>query len=93
MNRPRVQTLAAGTIKRLHVNRHVIAANRKTGKRAPALTIQTSKGPFRGQVVIINGPSQMVYDPDNPLSCGAVAWVETTAEVQFTTDPHDRLPR
>lgn len=91
MNRPRLQRLAAGTIKRLHVNRHVIAANRKTGKRDPALTIQTSSGPFRALAVNILGPSTMVYHPDKPLSCGAVAWIETRATVEFTTDPRDAV--
>lgn len=91
MNRPRLQTLAPGTIKRLHVNRHVIADNRKNGKRGPALTIQTSRGPFRAHAVNILGPSTMIYSPDKPLSCGASAWIETCAAVEFTTDPHDRV--
>lgn len=31
--------------------------------------------------VLISGPSVFVYNPERPLQCGAVAWVETTSEV------------
>ena len=30
----------------------------------------------------INGASTVVYQPDNPLSCGARVWIETKAEVR-----------
>lgn len=72
-----------GLIKRIHVNKHVIASNLKLGKTEPAITVQTSDGPHRAHVVDIRGPSRMVYSPDKPLSCGARLWVETRAEVEL----------
>lgn len=71
-----------GLIKRIHVNKHVIAQNVKHGTHEPAITIQTSVGPVRAHRVSINGPSEMIYS-DKPLSCGARVWLETTAEVDY----------
>lgn len=66
-----------GTIKRLHVDKRMIA------QRAPnPLTIQTSRGSFKATRVKISGPSEFVYSPDDPLSCGARLWVETRAPVE-----------
>jgi len=76
--------LAAGTIKRLHVDKHVIASNLKHGTDLPPLTVQTSKGPHKARTVKINGPSEFFYRPEKPLSCGARAWIETHAEVEFS---------
>lgn len=65
----------------IHVNRHNIAHNKKTGENKPIFTVK-SRGTNRyGHSVIIHGPSQMVYAPCSPLSCGAMAWNETYAEV------------
>jgi hypothetical protein len=76
--------LPAGNIKRLHVDRHVIARNGKTGEANPPITVQTSAGPLKGMRVAINGPSEFVYRPEKPLSCGARLWIETRAEVDIT---------
>ena len=73
--------LKAGTIKRLHVDKHVIVRNRKQGENNPAITVQTSKGPHKAHEVEVNGPSRFIYRPDKPLSCGAVLWIETRAQV------------
>lgn len=66
---------------RIHVNQHVIKANRKTGATDPVLTVKTYKGNTYAHRVTINGPSQVVYSPGAPLSCGAEVWVETDSEV------------
>lgn len=66
--------LRAGTLKRLHVNRHVMAANKRDGTDLPALTVQTSAGPLRARAVEVLGPSRLVQS-------GARAWLETRAEV------------
>lgn len=75
------KTLKSGTIKRLHVDKHVIASNAKHGLNNPPLTVQTSKGPLKAHTIEINGSSKMVYSPDKPLKCGARLWIETKAEV------------
>ena len=37
--------LKSGTIKRVHVDRRILAQNKRDGTNTPAITIQTSKGP------------------------------------------------
>lgn len=69
----------AGPRKRIHVNKHVIAANAKTGANDPAITIQTSDGSFTCRRVLWEGVSEMVHDAEHPLSCGAKVWIETEA--------------
>ncbi len=68
--------LATGYIKRLHVDRHKLRHH-----DPDPITIQTSGGPFKATGVRVHGPSSFVYRPDDPISCGAILWVETTAEV------------
>lgn len=68
---------------RIHVNQHAIRRNRKAGTDAePVLSVKTYKSNVYVHEVEICGPSQVVYRPDNPLSCGAVCWIETDAEVK-----------
>lgn len=74
--------LAPGTIKRLHVDRRVIAQNRKSGRDDPAITVQTSKRPFKARRVRVLGPSEFVQSK-KPLSCGARLWIETRAGVEL----------
>jgi hypothetical protein len=66
----------------VHVNQHVIKANRKNGENNPVLTVKTYKENIYAHEVSIEGPSKVVYRPDNPLSCGAHVWIETTGDVR-----------
>jgi hypothetical protein len=66
----------------VHVNQHVIKANRKDGKNDPVLTVKTYKDNRYAHEIIIKGDSRIVYSPDKPLSCGAHVWIETQAEVE-----------
>ena len=74
-------TLRKGLIKRIHVDQHRIRKNRKEGGDLPVLTVQARGGPYKGHHVLIQGPSELVYSPNKPLSCGARVWIHTTAEV------------
>ena len=65
----------------IHVNQHKVKANAKTGSDDPVLTVKTYKSNRYAKSVRINGPSEVIYSPDKPLSCGARVWVETKAEV------------
>lgn len=71
----------AGTIKRIHVNQHVIRRNAKTGETAPPLSVKTSKGSTPCDGVVIHGDSVVRYSPETPLSCGARVWIETRARL------------
>lgn len=77
-------TMPPGTIKRIHVNQHVIRENKKTGAKENVVTIQWRNKSYRVRTVNIAGKSEVIYSPDKPLSCGARVWVETRAEVTAT---------
>ena len=65
----------------IHVNQHVIKANRKNNETNPVLTVKTYKSNTYTHTATINGPSKIVYNPTKPLSCGAHVWIETESEV------------
>ena len=65
----------------IHVNQHIIKANRKHGENNPVLTCKTYKDNTYAHEVYIEGPSRIVYRPDKPLSCGAHVWIETEATI------------
>jgi len=67
--------------KRIHINQHVIRANKKNGEANPPITIKSSKDNIYAHSVEIYGVSRVVYSPDKPLSCGARVWIETDAPI------------
>jgi len=71
----------------IHVNQHVIKANRKDGKSDPPLTVKTYKSNDNAREAIIYGQdgleaARVVYSPDKPLSCGAHVWIESQNRVE-----------
>ena len=70
---------------RIHVNKHVIRSNAKSGEREPPITIKTYRDNVRahGASIVVGGEvvARVIYSPDKPLSCGATVWIETDAEV------------
>jgi hypothetical protein len=73
-------------LKRIHVNQHLIRENAKNGNQEqPVFTIKTYNENIKAHYVEIEGPSRMVYSPNNPLSCGAKCWMETRASVRYLT--------
>ena len=71
--------------KRIHVNQHVIRANKKNGTSDPCITVKTSKTNHYTYAAEIDGWARVVYSPDKPLSCGAMVWIETDAPVWIHT--------
>jgi hypothetical protein len=62
----------------IHVNQAMIAHNRRNPKNPkPPITIQTSKGSIRASRMKIKGESEVIYQPEDPLRCGARLWIET----------------
>jgi hypothetical protein len=61
---------------RVYVNRHIVAANHKSGARNPPITILCKGKRTHGTTVELIGQSRVVYSPDKPLSCGARVWIE-----------------
>ena len=73
---------------RIHVNRHIIASNKRKGSREAPLTVRDYKKRQTGHTVeIVDDTSQVVckivYRPDSPLDCGATVWIETQKEVRI----------
>ena len=61
----------------IHVNQHIIKANRKSGERTPPLTMKSYNKNVKATEISINGKARVIYSPDKPLPCGAVVWIET----------------
>jgi hypothetical protein len=78
--------LQNGYIKRIHVNQHVIKANRKNGKSDAVLTIKTTKNNIKANHIMIGDNVRLCYAPDSPLACGATIWIETTEEITIQQD-------
>ena len=71
--------------KYIHVNQHVIRANKKNNANDPVITIkQGSKNTYCHEVEI-KGPSKITYGGnDKPLlACGARVVIETDADVDI----------
>jgi hypothetical protein len=75
----------------IHVNQHAVKRNAKNGTTDPVLTVKTYKSNNYAHTVKILVPSQVVYRPGKPLSCGARVWIETEAEVVTSTAQHSAL--
>ena len=80
---PAAVVLPAGTIKRIHVNQHIIRANVKQQTDNPAITVQWRGKSYVGRNVSVRGESSVVQRMHRPLSCGARIWIETSAEVEI----------
>lgn len=76
-----MNVLRGGVLTRIHVNRHVIAANKKSGDRLAVFTIKHRGRTIYAHEVEMSG--RLVYRPDKPLSCGAQAWIETREDVRY----------
>jgi len=61
---------------RIHINQHHIRSNKKNDTSLPVISVKTYKSNRYAHHVTINGPSQVIYAPDKPLSCGARVWIE-----------------
>lgn len=66
---------------RIHVNRHIIASNKRKGSREAPLSVVDYKQNRKGHTVELTGPGRVVYSPEKPLKCGATVWIETEHEV------------
>ena len=65
----------------VHVNQHMLKYNQKHGTDFPVLTVKHRGKTYYGHEVNYHGPSTTRYQPQKPLSCGAVCWVETEGNV------------
>ncbi|MDJ0796921.1 MAG: DNA-binding protein [Calothrix sp. MO_167.B12] len=61
---------------KIQVNKHQINHNRKHKTLEPVITVRQGNRKTYCHIAQINGSCRIVYQPDNPLSCGAVVWIE-----------------
>lgn len=79
----------------IHVNQHVIRANKKNGSADPVLTVKTYKDNTYAHEAVIRTKAgeevaRVIYSPEKPLSCGARVWIETeTNNVDVELINHD----
>ena len=77
----------------VHVNQHNIKYNRVGMKPPlPVLTVKTYKDNRKGFTAIVRSAvggelGRFVYQPDNPLPCGAHVWFETQLDVEVIDSP------
>lgn len=72
---------------KVHINSNTIKSNAKHGRNDPVVTVRKgSKVLDRGLRVTVHGPSRVVYEPDDPLSCGAKVWIETAASLSVLSE-------
>ena len=70
----------------IHINQHVIKANKKNGTNNPPVTVKTYKSNRYCQEAEVLGPSKVIHSPNKPLSCGAHVWIETQAPVKLINE-------
>ena len=64
------------------INRHVIASNKKHGRQDPPISVRNGKHgkPWYVSELVIDRPAKLIYNPENPLKCGATVWIEIDEE-------------
>ena len=72
----------------IHVNQHVVRANKKNNENNPVLTCKTYKSNTYAHEAIIYDKegvevAKVVYSKDKPLGCGARVWIETQNKVKI----------
>jgi hypothetical protein len=78
-------------LKRIHINRPVLAANKKHRQNNPAVTVRMGITREYGHTVIIyddygNEVARVVQNEEKPLSCGARVWIETRQPIKVESN-------
>lgn len=60
----------------IHVNKPRIDRNRKQKANQPVITVRQGNRKTYCHLAEIKGSCRVVYQPDTPLACGAVVWIE-----------------
>lgn len=71
-----------GILKRIHMNGAIIRENKRNKTNKACITIKSVDGNKYAKRVKIHGDAVLVQSFGKPLSSGAVAWIETRAEVE-----------
>ena len=76
------------TLKRVHVNRHTLARNKKHGYADPAIGVEEygRQKRYGSRVDILHEGvvvASVIHREEKPLRCGARCWIETRADVRI----------
>ncbi len=68
----------------INVNRNKIRdnKNKKPDLQVPVISVKRKNTNTYGFSVKINGPCEIIYRPEKPLSCKAALWIETFASIE-----------
>jgi hypothetical protein len=69
----------------IHVNKPQINRNRKQGTQDPVITVRSGDRISRCHVVEIQGACRVIYQPDRPLACGAIVWIEVPPKIRVVS--------
>ena len=64
----------------IHVNKPQIDCNRKQKTNQPVITVRQGNRKTYCHLAEIKGSCRVVYQPDNPLPCGAKVWIEVVPD-------------
>ena len=64
----------------VHVNKIQIDSNRKNKTNKPVVIIRQGSRKICCHMAEIKGECRIVYQPNNPLPCGAVLWIEVVPD-------------
>lgn len=64
----------------IHINKPQIDRNRKRKTKEPVITIRQGSRKTYCHLAEIKGSCRVVYQPDNPLPCGATVWIEVVPD-------------
>lgn len=68
----------------ISINKNTILSNKKHNRNEPPIGVRYGSKSKKANYLhnlIIDGPCEIKYSPDNPLPCGAKVWIETEAEI------------
>ncbi len=65
----------------INVNRNEIRDNKNRDIPEPVISVKRYDSNTYGFSAKINGPCEIIYQPENPLDCKGVLWIETFASV------------
>ena len=77
----------------VNVNRNEIRDNKKRKNPEPVISVKRASSNTQGFSIRINGPCEIIYRPEKPLSgCKATLWMETFASIEVKTTK-SQIPR
>jgi hypothetical protein len=75
----------------IHVFKQKLEGDRKNNTYSPAIVLRQGTRTSYCHSAAIEGASRIVYQPHNPLPCGARLWIEVAPDVRVRTETFSSL--